>query len=1131
MERDRYTTMDVQLEAAFSVIGDGVVAGWQVQANHPQTGVYTSGSIWITAGKGHIGSIAAETLSSRRLSGLTAGSEATPGIYYIHAAVNDFTRINKDVSFFAAETIYDDSESLLLAKVTISGTGASDIEIDNTVRRSIGFSGAMLAGLLAHKHGSDGISKIDLGSEVRGVLGGDNLSDVEAARITGGTINPERFVLSHFDLLEAGTITHAELDALVAFLQKANKKLFGDITTSNLCQIAVTAKEINESVDKYFRNMITVVPGLGTDKFYNELSRIEPETIIDKSLFNYTTNEPTQPTYLIGTTTYTFRDDAAIGYFGPDGYIEGVPTTETVSLDFAIDTYAEFDAGRHSPDYISLEEDPDVTGAAIVKLIAGGADYLLYTTSLTPSLTPPSSNNSVDTMPSAGYVNYPAAWSSVMENTNTYTVDVDGAPLLDETDPKWLLMLRFGYSPGNGGDADPPVMSDPKLHYILDYADATKSDYWDWSTVQSLQFRFSGTGETYAVDGNWNILLEDSLGNTHSEAFLTDGNHYYSTVIAIDISAISAPFNPAAVKKITIYNTDTNYEVTASTADTKAIPWAANIESISLGGLTFFSSVDSNNTIDQLYFAVPEEAVATFNGNAIEWEVSEPSDSTVRLQIKTVDASATVTDGFVLLQNKSWDNAGNEYSNRIAGRESGALMTTEPAGTHVEIRAILQPSSDGLSTPELYSIRMAYTVAGELKYLVWDSTDGWELDIANSITNIHEDALTLELESTADVSSYVFGQSASASLYKSAVQDETDGSLLPLVPGQSAQGLGKAYAVRRMADGNLLVADTFNHRIVKMNRTDGNDEFVLAGSVAPNISGDPLEVHSVFFNRATSMLWMNFSHIVTTGNLDISKWKFVTSGAIRLLTSTASEPLSISSNGVSGSPASGSSTIGIELNSVDSAFLLANPSAQLLVDEDTTESSVATGKNLLATTIARANIFYRSEISFPVDLWLDDSENIAIAQAIDVESPSSAFRILKIDADDMGGDLIYSIDSSSDGKNFSFSKTRLGSIQERLNSSGEYELIIADEGNRRTVRVLADNGQKLWEVAAPSGYAPTCAFIDENDYLYVAYSDRSTSGYIVKYSPTLVSMQEYFTSGMAIPRDIRIVEEKLIISV
>lgn len=1153
MEFKRYTTIDVQMEAIFSVLGDGVVSGWGIQAEHPQTKLYDSGSVWIVPGRGHIGSLAGETLASRKLGGLIPGSATSPQIFYIHAATSEFTAINKDIIFFAAESIYDDSTSLLLAKVTITGTSQSSIIIDNSVRKSIGFSGAMIAGLLAHKHGKDGISKIDLGTEVRGVLSGENIADIDAERIIGGEINPERFVLSHFDLIESGQISHAELDSLVTFLQKSNKKLFGDITTSNLCQLAVTAKEVNESVDKYFRNMITIIPGLGVDKFADERSRIQPETIIASDRFDAATGLPMEETYVIGTNTYAFRSDAAIGYFGPGGYITGVPTTATKTFGLTTDTKPEFDGGVHNDEYMSVEVNPDNPNAAIVKLIPGGADYLLYTTSLTPELSPPSSNNSIESHLAAGYVNHPSKWAAVMELPNTYTMDVDGGPVLAVTNPKWRMMLRFGYNVGDGGQADPPKLVNPKLHYLLDTADATKSSYWNWASVQSLQFRFgTGTG-TFTVVGNWKITLEDYLGNIYSNTLINAGTHNFSTIIAFALTGIPGPFDLAKVSKITIHNADPLYQVIASTDNTRAIPWADNISSISLGGTTFFSSVPSNNTIDRIYLNIPENAVATFikentnmagspsNANMLTWKGFQPGDTLIEVQIKTVDASATGAVGTSLLFNKSWESSGNSYSTIVPGGRATydadldifvAEMTTEPPGTHLEIRVILHPSSDGLSSPELYSIRIDYTVAGELKSLEWSNTSGWEIDIAQSTTNIDQDiSSNLYLADTTDIDNYIFGQSGSVSFYKSPNQDKIDGTFLPLVPGQTEPSLGKVCAVKRMADGNLLVADTMNHRIVKINSVTGNDEFIISGSVAENKSGAMLEVHSAFYNRDSNFLWVNFSHVVTTGTIDSSKWNFATPGNIKLLTSTDSEPIFIKSNGMAGSPASGFSTIGISLNTVDARFVRENPGVQIVVDAATTTSTVATGKNIVATNILPAKIYYRDDISFPIDISIDQDENIIIAQAIGVESPNSGFRILKINSVDYGGPSTYSIDSSSDGINFKFGKTLLGSVQEITNISGDKELIIADEGNDRVLRVMASSGQKIWSIPSPVGFGPTCAFLSEDGYVYIAYGNRATSGYVAKYSPSLVKMREYVSTGIAIPRDVGIVGDKLIISV
>ena len=177
MERRRYLSLDVQLDALFSVLGNGVISGWEITTTAPP-GVSTQpNSIYITAGSGHINSLACETLSFSVISNLSGGTSTFPGINYIYASTTDATPLTKEVHFFFSNTPLSQDNIIAIGLVTITGT---TITINTADRVPIGFLSVLLASLVAHRHGKDGISAIDLASEVKGILASENIGDIPA---------------------------------------------------------------------------------------------------------------------------------------------------------------------------------------------------------------------------------------------------------------------------------------------------------------------------------------------------------------------------------------------------------------------------------------------------------------------------------------------------------------------------------------------------------------------------------------------------------------------------------------------------------------------------------------------------------------------------------------------------------------------------------------------------------------------------------------------------------------------------------------------------------------------------------------------------------------------------------------
>lgn len=268
VEIDRWQRVDSQLFGLMSILGNGVINGWAVS----QTGNF---SVSISSGYGNINFIAARTNFPESIIDLSPNS-----VNYIYAKIQPKTRFTEEVQFTAlTDGGITDSNFLLLAQVIV---GATSIEtIDNSIRQDITFIDLIREEIKNHKHrgGLNNPSKIDLTSEVKGQLSGRFIEDLDADKITTGTLDIKRMpLIDHNDLINKGILTHPQLDSFVKTLESNNKELFGEITTANLLQMILALKYIYEDpdssgydsskkIDSNMINELSLIPGITSDSY------------------------------------------------------------------------------------------------------------------------------------------------------------------------------------------------------------------------------------------------------------------------------------------------------------------------------------------------------------------------------------------------------------------------------------------------------------------------------------------------------------------------------------------------------------------------------------------------------------------------------------------------------------------------------------------------------------------------------------------------------------------------------------------------------------------------------------------------------------------------------------------------
>ncbi len=263
-----------------SIFGNGVLEGWEITVS-----LADKLTITIASGRGHINFFSA-------FSEFPTDIELEPNqLYYIYAARNSFTATNEDVSFIASLFLLD-NDYLLLGTVLTNDVTIETIDVSD--RQEIELLEQIKELIRQHKHrgGTNHPSKIDLQTDVKNQLPPFRISDIDAAKITTGTVDLVRLpLLSHNLLQNIGQLTHAQIESFIKTLEVSNKELFGEIATVNMLQQHILMKYLHDDpdspfftsdiTDKDYKNEFTIIPGISPEKF---LDRENTTAIIDTEL-------------------------------------------------------------------------------------------------------------------------------------------------------------------------------------------------------------------------------------------------------------------------------------------------------------------------------------------------------------------------------------------------------------------------------------------------------------------------------------------------------------------------------------------------------------------------------------------------------------------------------------------------------------------------------------------------------------------------------------------------------------------------------------------------------------------------------------------------------------------------------
>ena len=259
LDKNRFETIENQLQNVYNIFGNGILAvydevGKQV-SSWLLSAVPNEKTVQVSTGKGHIAYKYTETNVPVNIplvlpSGVTSGTF----IYYFYATANVNTPVDKSVDFISSLTQIEDPVNYVglgAASLYINPTdGSFSITVYNTAeygRQEISLFSSLTTLVKNHLHigGPNNPSPIDLGAHVTGFLSSSNIDQLDLNKVASGTLDPNRLpLIDHNSLLNIGTLTHEQIDSLLAELQYPGENYnLSDYGIVNRLQIILALKK------------------------------------------------------------------------------------------------------------------------------------------------------------------------------------------------------------------------------------------------------------------------------------------------------------------------------------------------------------------------------------------------------------------------------------------------------------------------------------------------------------------------------------------------------------------------------------------------------------------------------------------------------------------------------------------------------------------------------------------------------------------------------------------------------------------------------------------------------------------------------------------------------------------------
>ncbi len=862
----RFKSIENQMFNLYSIFKNGII---ETDPNTPSWRIQTYANdlkltkILVTSGEGFVSYKAARTTSSKDVSLPNIPSDLNVSRVFVYAYENEQTAITGDVNFVASLSQINDSVNYISLGFLDINVNTASVSVDESTRQDITLFSSLSYVVRNHKHigGTGNPAPIDLSQEVQNQITSENITNIDASKITTGTLDSARLPdISHNNLTQKGNLTHEQLESLLIDLSNNDTtNTLSELSIANRLQMLVALKKQSGSgfshVDATQINTLVYVPGIYPNNSGNSSTGTS-------SGFAITSGVPSK--YSLATV----YNDAP--YSSGNAISNSVSTSTFVS----------------DKSYVTLTE---LNQAKNIASSVGSTLYSYYNNiSISGSAT--TGSFTIDTpinyrtlaIPSASIFSTSDNWNSGLVFTNSYSsnkLKVDtglyayklfDTPISMEYNSK----IGIGFSAGLGetgaalgkiymylvvgtGASDPNLTSDQKVEFAPNTGTATTAIYISPVTNKKIfddvVYGTTGSTATYQsfslADFGDSSLTKSVLG--YGFYFATDQGWSSDKQIKFELlTPTESSINPDNTLDDLVESRRAALGTTSS-----LFTWNDTYTYKNANFLLRFDSGDVNTQYNQ-----------------VQYEVDLPVGTKYTIKSRTNISSEvfynvkTVSETDVILATPNSNSNTGRYFDLLFSLYSNETQNLSPNFSNIKVNY----SAVGTGLSRIYDRNLT---DNSINKFGWISDAYSTKNIGYGTTN-PDSTNYLSIYDTSKVGNWVYLRnntliSATSTKVETTVEDGVDNSTLSayLSPKQifnksTSYGFDTPKDYQALDNGGNIICDTLNDRIV-ITDINGNFTKVIQGNIRLRLQSRDFVALSATFNPTTRKIFIAFSQNIS----------------------------------------------------------------------------------------------------------------------------------------------------------------------------------------------------------------------------------------------------------------------------
>jgi hypothetical protein len=714
-----------------------------------------------------------------------------------------------------------------------------------------------------HKHigGTGNPSPIDLSSEVKNKLTSENISSIDAAKVTTGILDSARLpTISHNSLENKGNLTHDQLEtALLSVVNNDANDKMSDLSIANRLQMLIALKKSGgvgfTFIDSTQINTLSYVPGIYPNTSTNASTG-------NSANFAQTSSVPSQ--YTLATIYDTAPHTSGSG-------ISGSVTSSTFVGDKSFVVQNDFLQAKTIASSLGSTANTFFSNISISGSATTGSftidTPLNYLTLSQPISSIFDTSGSWDT----GLV-FTTTYASnkVKVDTSLYAYTLFNQPVSLNFDSK----VGFGFSAGLGetgaalgkiymflvvgnGSTDPGLLYDQKIDFAPNTGTGASTIYISPVTnvkiFDDTTYGFIGSTATYS-----SVNLSD-FGDSSLKSSVMGFGFYFST---------DQGWNAEKQIKFELL-TPTDAQINASGNNNNLVIARRNSTDQTSSVFTWNDIYRYKNANFLLRF---DSGDTNTQYNQIQYDIDVPSGTKYTIQSRSNANSdifynfKTVSEADVIIANPNTSSSTGRYLDVLFSLYANEYQSLAPTVNNLRINY----STVGSATTRSYDRNFTDTTNQKFG---WVSDVYYNKNAGYGITN-PDNTNYLKIYDTSNVGNWVYLRSnnlisAASNVVETTLEDGIDAGTLKnyLSPNQifmksTNYGLDTPTDYQALSSGGNIICDSKNDRIIM---TDINGVFtkVIQGNIRLKLTSRDFVALSSSFNPSTRKIFITFSQNVS----------------------------------------------------------------------------------------------------------------------------------------------------------------------------------------------------------------------------------------------------------------------------